>query len=248
MASAALLVTLNGASASAATQPSDEAISAALRHVGDGTYTQADLNLIKSVPGLAARVVDPTKPEEVTIKEAVVTPGVKGGVSAINGSSLSSKDMLDVMPPAGALPSTAPVWTPEETEADGSGSASASAVAATGDKWRMTHITHTHRSLTGAIIFRYHTYAEFRYGGGKVREWGERYDDFSDYDPVVSVNVDSKREVDTKSRVPASSGSSMMKRKAELCVAKYGCYATLHPWAKVKVYGTGKTAIAGSGV
>jgi hypothetical protein len=58
--------------------------------VGDGTYTQADLNLIKSVPGLAATVIDPTKPEEVTIKEAIRTPGAKGGVSAIDGSPLDS--------------------------------------------------------------------------------------------------------------------------------------------------------------
>ncbi|OIJ85065.1 hypothetical protein BIV25_44995 [Streptomyces sp. MUSC 14] len=162
------------------------------------------------------------------------------------------------MPPKGAEPSDPAqvVETPEETDSDTAEldiaalpqDAAGLVAAKASNKWKMTHITHTHRSYTGAIIFKYHTYAEFQYNGSKVLKWGQRYDDFTDEDPVAAVKVNPKRLLDTKSRTPANSGTSSMKREAELCVFKYGCYATLHPWAQVKVYGSGKTAIGGSGV
>lgn len=135
------------------------------------------------------------------------------------------------------------VWTPEETEVDLGGSGVQPRI--TGGTWRMTHIIHTHWSYSHKVIFKYHTYAEFNYGSGKVRAWGSRYDD------ITNTSVDVKIRaliVNQKSRTPASSGTSYMKREAELCVFRYGCYATLHPWAKTQVFGTGKTKYVGSGV
>jgi hypothetical protein len=248
VAATALTVTL--APAANADAPTDAEIAAALKRHGDGTWTQADVDLIRSIPELAAVVPDVTRPEEVSVVSAVIGPGGQA-VSDRDGQPLPQAELAKVMPPEDAEPSNPSQVqvTPEETDVDSALlRASAAAAAAGSKKWKMTHITHTHRSYSGAIIFKYHTYAEFQYDGSKVLKWGERYDDFTDEDVVASVNIQPKRVVDTKSRTPASSGSSMMKREVELCVFKYGCYSTLHPWAKVKVYGSGKTAIGGSGV
>ncbi|WP_432032701.1 hypothetical protein [Streptomyces antibioticus] len=231
---AATALTVSLAPAANAATPTDAEITAALKRYGDGTWTQTDVNLIRSIPELAAAVPDVTRPEEVTVTSAVV-----GDAGQVIPKDAERSDPSQVQE------------TPAETEVDSAAlraSAVPSAATAGSKKWRMTHITHTHRSLTGAIIFKYHTYAEFQYDGSKVLKWGERSDDFTDEDLVAGLNIQPKLIVDTKSRTPASSGSSKMKREVELCVAHYGCYATLHPWAQVKVYGTGKTAIGGSGV
>ncbi|MEU7552994.1 hypothetical protein AB0B01_11705 [Streptomyces sp. NPDC044571] len=235
-----------GPAAHAAT-PTDAQISAALKRHGDGTWTQADVALIRSIPSLAAVVEDVTRPAEVTSASAVLTAGGQA-VSATDGSALTAKQLADVMPPADAVPSNPAEVVTTAAEGDTAAATTSSLTGITGGSWKMTHITHTHRSYSGAIIFKYHTYAKFNYGGGKVRAWGERYDDFTDEDLVAQVKVTPKRLVDTKSATPASSGSSMMKREVDLCIFKYGCYATLHPWAQVKVWGNGKTAIGGSGV
>ncbi|MGY4906793.1 hypothetical protein [Streptomyces sp. 900116325] len=245
VAAAALAVTLAPTAQAAA--PTDAQISAALKRHGDGTWTQADVNLIRSIPSLAAVVQDVTRPEEVTTNSATFTADGQA-VSPANGEPLSVEELAKIMPGDGAelsVPGEV-VTTAPEADVDPAGGGISPMI--TGGKWKMTHITHTHRSYSGAIIFAYHTYAQFNYGGGKVRAWGQRYDDFTDDDVVAQVKVTPKRLVDTKSGTPANSGSSMMKREVDLCVLKYGCYATLHPWAKVKVYGTGKTAIGGSGV
>ncbi|MGA5584523.1 hypothetical protein ACPCIY_25965 [Streptomyces thermodiastaticus] len=248
VAASALVATMSPA-AHAAT-PTDAEISAALQRHGDGTWTQADVDLIRSIPSLAAVVEDVTRPEEVTTKTAIIDANGQP-VSAANGEPLTPEQVAEFIPPADAEPSGPgeAVITPAEDDIDPeTGGTGAISPRITGGTWKMTHITHTHRSYTGAIIFKYHTYAQFNYGGGKVRAWGQRYDDFTDEDLVAQVKVTPKRIVDTKSATPANSGSSMMKREVDLCIFKYGCYATLHPWAKVKVYGTGKTAIGGSGV
>jgi hypothetical protein len=244
-AASALMVTM--APAAHAAEPTDAEIGAALQRHGDGTWTQADVDLIRSVPSLAAVVEDVTRPEEVVTRTAVLNAAGQP-VAAANGESLTPEQAAGFTPPADAQPSSSgeAVITPAENDVDHETGGISPLV--TGGTWKMTHITHTHRSYSGAIIFRYHTYAQFNYGSGKVRAWGERYDDFTDEDLVAQVKITPKRVVDTKSATPANSGSSMMKREVDLCVFKYGCYATLHPWAKVKVYGTGKTAIDGSGV
>lgn len=218
---------------------------ALLKRVSNGTGNAADIDAVKREPELAKIVVDPSR-TETTIEEAVITDDGKAVSS--DGKPLTPEQVARIMPPTSATPSNEAeeVITPEETEADGATLATFAATAGVkGGKWKMTHITHTHRSYFGSVIFKYHTYAEFNYGSGKVRAWGSRYDDFSNEQDVVEV--DNKRITNAKSRVPASSATSKMKRKVQLCAVKYGCYATLYPWAQVKVYGTGKTKYDGSG-
>ncbi|MGW6529893.1 hypothetical protein [Streptomyces venezuelae] len=209
--------------------------------------------LRKEFPEVAAGLEDP-KRTEVAVKEAVITEsGV--AVSPETEKPLSAAELAEVEAPASAMPSTPSeeVETPEEGETDlpevpAGGSAhetpDQAGAAVSGGRWKMTHITHTHRSYTGSIIFKYHTYARFNYKGGKVRAWGKRYDDFSMEADVVDTDA---RVTNVKSRVPASSATSMMKRKVRLCVLQYGCYAILYPWAKVKVYGSGRTKYVDSG-
>ncbi|MEV7558956.1 hypothetical protein [Streptomyces sp. NPDC089795] len=246
VSAAALAVTL-APSAQAAT-PTDAEITAALQRHNDGTWTQADVDLVRSVPELAAIVPDVTRPQEITTK-SVQFSADGTAVDAANGEPLSEAQLAEVMPGPDAQISNPgeAVTTPAETEA--APGAGGFGVRITGGSWKMTHITHTHRSYTGDVIFKYHTYAKFNYAGGKVRAWGERYDDFTNENSsVIQVKIGTKRITDTKSATPASSATSKMKREVDLCVLKYGCYATLHPWAQVRVYGTGSTKIDGSGV
>ncbi|KNB51016.1 hypothetical protein [Streptomyces caatingaensis] len=226
VAAVALSVTMTPAAHAAA--PTDAEISAALKRHGDGTWTQKDVALIRSIPALAAVVEDVTRPAEVKTETRSVAPGE--GVLP-KGAELEDASRTLV--------------TPVETDVDPKSTGTPMRTAA--PQWRMTHITYTHRSYTGSTIFKYHAYAEFQYNGSKVLKWGQRYDVVEDKDRVAQVKT-GRRQVDTKSRTPATSGTSMMKREVELCVTKWGCYSTLHPWAKVKVYGTGKTAIDGTGV
>lgn len=246
VATTALLLSVAPAAQAADSAPSQERIQLALQRHGDGTWTQEDVDIVRSIPELAATVIDVTRPEEVSTSEATFSSNGQA-VSPTNGEPLSAEQLSEVMPSDDAWPSdpSAETVTPAETEEDPDEAGTISPMI-TGGKWKMTHIKHTHRSYTGSIIFKYHTYARFSYGSGKVRAWGQRYDDVTD--TSVDVKIAPKRIVNTKSAVPASSGSSIMKREVELCVFKYGCYATLHPWAKVKVYGTGKAKYAGSGV
>ncbi|BAC73528.1 hypothetical protein Save01_02076 [Streptomyces avermitilis] len=241
---ASAMVTAIAPSAQAAT-PTDEQIRIALQHHADGTQTPADVAVIKSVPALAASVPDPTAPEEITTTEAVINANGQA-VSPANGAPMTPEQLAEVMPPSTATPSdpSTEVTTPAETEVAPQGSAVAPGI--TGGTWKVTHITHTHRAYSHTVIFKYHTYASFNYGGGKVRGWRDRSDDITN--TSVDVEIAPKRIVNTKSYTPASSATSQMKREIKLCVFKYGCYAILHPWAKVQVFGTGKTKIAGSGV
>ncbi|GHA16060.1 hypothetical protein ACFOOM_10320 [Streptomyces echinoruber] len=158
---AATSLTVTPALAANAATPTKGEIAAALKRHSDGTWTRADVDLIRSIPELAAVVPDVTRPEEVSVVSAVIGPDDQA-VSDRDGQPLSPAELAKVLPPEDAEPS-APSQvqvTPEENDID----------------------------------------------------------------------------------------SAMMKREVELCVFKYGCYSTLHPWAKVKVYGSGKTAIGGSGV
>ncbi|MFV2119059.1 hypothetical protein ACE14D_11675 [Streptomyces sp. Act-28] len=231
------------APAAHADAPSEDRVRLALQRHADGTWTQEDVDIVRSIPELAGQVMDVTRPDEIVTKEAAFT-STGQAVSPANGEPLTPEQLAEVMPPSTAEPSdpATEVTTPEEVDPEAGGISP----RITGGTWKMTHITHTHRSYSGSVIFKYHTYARFNYGGGKVRAWGQRYDDVTN--TSVDVKIEPKLIVNTKSSVPASYATSQMKRQVELCVFKYGCYATLHPWAKVGVYGSGKTKIVGSGV
>lgn len=210
-------------------------------------YSYLD-TLKKDFPEAAKGVPDPRQ-LKVSVAEAVVTEEGET-VSSETGKPLSAAELAEIEPPADAQLSdpSEEEETPEETDVDPEApklnSVGLAAARVSGGKWKMTHITYTHRSYLGSTIFKYHTYARFNYKGGKVRAWGKRYDRFSNEQDVVDTG---SRVENRKSRVPASSATSMMKRKVKLQVPVYGDYANVYPWAKVKVYGTGKTKVAGSG-
>ncbi|MBP2402772.1 hypothetical protein [Streptomyces syringium] len=210
-------------------------------------YALLDL-LRQQFPEVARKVSDPRQ-LEVTAKEAVVTEDGEI-VSPETGKPLGKDELAAIEPPADAQASepSEEQETPEETDADpnapAEGDAALAAAAVRGGKWKMTHITYTHRSYFGNTIFKYHTYARFNYKGGKVRAWGKRYDNTSNEDSGVDVGG---RMMNRKSKVPASSATSIMKRKVTFKIPIYGEYATVYPWAKVKVYGSGRTKIAGTG-
>ncbi|MFJ9622110.1 hypothetical protein [Streptomyces sp. NPDC101181] len=111
-------------------------------------------------------------------------------------------------------------------------------------KWKDTHVTHTHRSYTGGTIYKYRHYARLNYSGGKVRAWGNRWDDVTNISAGIKVGG---RTVNQKSGVPASSATSYMKRGLDHCVINFGCHTTTYPWVKTKVRGNGKTGFS-SGV
>lgn len=211
--------------------------------------------LQKDFPEQAKAVPDPRQLQVQTV-EAVVTEDGQT-VSPVTGKPLSAAELAAIEPPVDAQESdpAEEEETPEETEVDpdapatGIAKTSVSDVVPTaarvsGGRWKMTHITYTHRSYLGTVIFKYHTYARFNYKGGKVRAWGKRYDRFSNEQSTVDTQ---NRVTNTKSRVPASSATSMMKRKVFFKVPVWGEYATVYPWAKVKVYGSGRTKVAGTG-
>ncbi|WP_150184733.1 hypothetical protein [Streptomyces venezuelae] len=271
MASVALLVTLTPAIADdgPAVDPVKKARLASLLKAISVTGSNLDeeneavvkrhYNLLdalqKEFPEQAKEVSDPRQMQVLT-EEAVITEDGQA-VSPVTGKPLSAAELAAIEPPAGAQESNPAEEqeTPEETEVDPDALAASrakepasgagmSAARVSGGRWKMTHITYTHRSYFHNVIFKYHTYARFNYKGGKVRAWGQRYDDFSHEQSGVDTDL---MVTNVKSKVPASSATSKMKRKVYLKVPVYGEYATVYPWAKVKVYGTGRTKIAGSG-
>ncbi|MGR8010430.1 hypothetical protein [Streptomyces hypolithicus] len=163
-------------------------------------------------------------------------------VSPMNGKPLSVEELAEIKPPShlSGEPKPDEVTLPAEDAGPNT-----ITPFITGGKWKMTHVTHTHRSYSGSVIYKYQTWAEFNYGGGKVRAWRFRDDDITNASDIV--NVDNRLIVNSKTATPASSATSKMKRKVELCVMKYGCYATMYPYAYTTVKGTGKTSFT-SGV
>ncbi|MEU6483498.1 hypothetical protein [Streptomyces sp. NPDC046887] len=242
VSAAALLATVAPGAAQAATsdQAPDPAVAAALQRVANGSWTKSDISLLKSIPEVAAGVVDPTKPAEVTIKEAAFEANGQA-VSPANGEPLTGAELAEVTPPSHLTGQP----QPGEQTLPAEGEPVTIAPRITGGRWKMTHVTHTHRSLLGSTIFKYHTWAEFNYGSGKVRAWRFRDDDITNAQSIV--NVGDRRIVASKTAVGTSQATSKMKRKIELCVAKYGCYATMYPYAYTTVKGSGSTSFT-SGV
>lgn len=219
----------------------DPAVSAALQRISDGTWTEADTELISSIPELAAVTPDPRRAPEVQVSELEYKLDPQGNpVSPANGEPIPAETWAEFTPSATADTSRADeVTTPAESDGP------TVSPMITGGTWKNTHVAHTHRSLTGATIYKYHHYARFNYGGGKVRAWGSRWDDVTNISS--GIYVENRRIVNSKSGVPASSGTSYMKRRIDHCIMKYGCYTATYPWIKTKVYGTGKTSFS-SGV
>ncbi|MEV3973918.1 hypothetical protein AB0K68_38275 [Streptomyces sp. NPDC050698] len=237
------------APAAHAAESPDPAVVAALQRIENGTWTNADAELIGSVPQLAATTPDPRVAPKTTVEEieyvilpdgtleSTATTGLTDADAAAAGTSNGLKRLLADQ---GDSSASDVVELPEEPEA--SAAASAGLRAAAG-RWKWTHVTVTNYSYMGKVIYKYHHKARFRYDGSKVTAWGSRSDYTSNEQDVVQVGDRMRNE---KSRVPAKSATSLMKRRIDLCAPVYGCYATNYPWSKIKVKGSGGTSFTSS--
>ncbi|MEV5434827.1 hypothetical protein AB0K80_02160 [Streptomyces sp. NPDC052682] len=249
-------VVLSAVAALSATAPAahaagtpDPAVVAALQRIQNGTWTDADAQLIGSIPELAATTPDPRVAPKTTVEEIeyVVLPdgtmqttgtaGLSSADAATAGTSNGLKKLLSA--DAGDTSVDDVVEVPEETEA----AASTAGVRAAGGRWKWTHVTVTNYSYMGKVIYKYHHKAQFKYDGSKVTAWANRSDYTSNEQDVVQVGERMRNE---KSKVPAKSATSLMKRRIDLCAPVYGCYATNYPWSKIKVKGTGGTSFTSS--
>ncbi|MFE9253801.1 hypothetical protein [Streptomyces sp. NPDC006879] len=223
----------------------EAAVRAALQRISDGTWTEADAEFIGSIPELAGIVEDPRVEPEVELQSVDYMLDAHGQAVYAGSSDLIPQDVMSAfVPSATAEASELGPKVLRREEGKGAFSApSISAIAAAGT-WQKTHVTHTHRSYTGGVIYKYHTYATFKRDGSRVLGWSNRYDDVTNRSIGIDVGV---RIVDSKTRTPASSGTSYFKRRIEHCVTKLGCYVTTNPWVKTYVNGNGKTSFS-SGV
>lgn len=229
----------------------DPAVTAALQRIQDGTWTDADAELIAGIPELAATTADPRVAPKTTVEEIdyVVLPD--GTMESVGTTGLNDADaqaaetesglrkLIAVTP--GADTSVTDVQELPAEPDDGTNSAFSARVAS--GKWKWSHVTVTNYSYLGSVIYKYHHKAQFKYNGSKVTAWGSRYDYTSNEQDVVQVG---DRMANQKSAVPATSATSYMKRRIDLCAPVYGCYATNYPWSKIKVRGTGKTSFTSS--
>jgi len=224
------LATTAPATASAA-EPTDAQIKAALVDMAQGTYDQADIDLIMNqtkYPELAATTPDP-RPSALTVDKSEVkylTTGTGPQPAPGSDDALNEDPSDEVTLPA---------------EPDGT---ARSAMAAQSTAWKWVEVTYTRRSLLGATLYKYHHKVNFQYNGTKVTSWGGRSDRFSNEDDFF---VKGAREENWKTGVPASSAKSHMKRHAQLCAAgSIGCYANLYPWITISIKGTGSYTYTGS--
>ncbi|WP_307625017.1 hypothetical protein [Streptomyces turgidiscabies] len=250
LVSAVAALSVTAPSAHAAGTP-DPAVVAALQRIQNGTWTNADAELIRGVPELAATTPDPRVAPTVTVEEiqyvvlpdgtmeSTSTTGLSDADAAAAGTSDGLRQL--VTPESGADTSVGDlVELPEEGT---SSTAPARGVRAASGKWKWSHVTVTAHSYFGTVIYKWHRKAQFRYDGSKVTQWGSRSDSTSNEQDVVQVGA---RLENQKSRVPASSATSFMKRRIDLCAPAYGCYATNYPWAKIKMKGNGTTSFTSS--
>lgn len=236
------------APAAHAAETPDPAVAAALQRIQNGTWTNADAELIGSVPELAATTPDPRVAPQTAVEEIEYVVLPDGTVEATATAGLSSADAAAAQTSAGLKKLLGPqgdstvgdaVEVPEEPEAV----ASTAGVRAAAGRWKWAHVTVTNRSYLGSVIYKYHHKAHFKYDGSKVTAWGSRSDYTSNEQDVVQVGDRARNE---KSRVPAKSATSLMKRRIDLCAPVYGCYATNYPWSKIKVKGSGGTSFTSS--
>lgn len=232
-------------SAHAAEDP-DPAVVAALQRIQNGTWTNADAELIARTPELANTTSDPRVEPKTTVAsiEYVILPDgtlestATTGLSDADAAQAQTSDGLQGL--LGANRGDTSVGDVVEVPEESATSAmSTRSVRATSGRWKWTHVTVTNYSYSGGVIYKYHHKARFRYDGTKVTQWGERSDYTSEEQDVVQVG---ERQRNEKSSVPAASATSLMKRRIDLCAPVYGCYATNYPWSKIKVKGTGATS------
>jgi hypothetical protein len=91
-----------------------------------------------------------------------------------------------------------------------------------------------HQSLLGVTMFRFHQQAHWCANGSAVTSVHVRFHHLTE----VGSNVYFRSLIGNwVGGVPAWYVESYMQGHIELCVVKYGCYANLYPWVKIKMWG-----------
>ena len=94
------------------------------------------------------------------------------------------------------------------------------------------------RSLLGKTLYKWHHRVVYCRTGRKVTDWKKRYDYLTDASSVVYFRG---LEVNEQDGIGTAAAWSHRQRHIEFCIAseKIGCYASLHPWSRIKVYAGG---------
>ena len=95
------------------------------------------------------------------------------------------------------------------------------------------------QSLLGSTLFRFHQQIHWCADGVSVTSTHVRYHHLTDTSTVVNFR---SLTANTVNPVPAGYVESYMQGQIDLCVLKYGCYATYYPWVKIKMWGNGTQA------
>jgi hypothetical protein len=72
----------------------DPRIAAALQAISNGTYTEADLEVIRSEPDIAAQVPDPTQPEELSVESSDLVDADGYGGNIVRDLSWTKKSFV----------------------------------------------------------------------------------------------------------------------------------------------------------
>ncbi|WP_369186982.1 hypothetical protein [Streptomyces sp. R08] len=215
---AGALLALGTVSARADGATADPAMTAALQRVADGTWTQADLDYIKTDPTVADQVPDPSVPESNLITEKTVATGGEQHLT------------VDELPSGADYDASDEVTLPAIPDGD------SGTVGRATTNWKEVDVWVKKYSLLGSTIFTWHHVVNFAYNGSHVTSWGYRYDYLSQQQGMVQLK---ERATNQTTSAGTSSAYNLMQRHLQYCIAKYGCYADVYPWSKITVKGSG---------
>lgn len=160
---------------------------------------------------------------------------------------LTSMSLLSVIPdPSAPAEVTVTQWegpVSQDTAADDSDPDAAplfkttSGTCAAGGTPHEVDYAVTHKSLFRSTIYKWHHVVRYCMRSTAVGKWLNRYDYISDQDFVVYVRELYPNE---QGGIGSDRAWSFKQRHIELCVLKYGCYASLYPRSKLTVDQTGQ--------
>lgn len=207
LASALLVAGLGQAAATAApTQPTTAQLAAAVGRITSNHYSKADVDLVKSVPEVAAHVMDPAKTAVVPLATGATTAR---GLAWPQGISGGAGPALDGVGGTGLAPAL-----------DGE-------ICGPGGVQINTY------SLLGFLMWSWVHYFEACSDGYGVTRWITRYDYLSYSDGTAQLG---DLLVNQAGPAPAVQTFSMFQRQVKQCVFRIGCYDNWQPWSRLTLY------------
>lgn len=219
--------------------PELQALRQAAIDLAGGTATEEQKQALIA-DGMGGTLVDNTVPPLVEIVDDVDSspgPGQKDGLVG------QAPDCEEVIDPGCVQGAGDPTDQPGAAERVPDGGIAVSGCPSGQTAKRYTVVLR-HRSLLRSTIYRYGHRVHYCIAGGKVTKWRARYDFLQSASFPVKWR-DQILNVYTRLSSPASTAESTYQRHIELCVIKYGCYADIYPWSRLKVTGTGGKSYKG---